>query len=322
MNLSFLTHAIRKALCLSMTEMAVLDQVESLSNRAETQYSCIKSPDKIADDLDVDRATVFRAFKALTEKGYIEKMPRGYAPTDFIRDLVCSEEVGLILKTRKGYLITAKVRELMGNAGYVIRDEQAPDLSQNATGFVAKCDTSVAKCDNHIVNNLVVQNRVVVPTDFNDVEGGIQDAGERPQPPAIPEGPRVVPAERKKKKHNPLADKIPGYSSCVALQDAFCKANGLPGVHMNDKEGRCLKSLLSGLRTNGALEAGRRGYTGADVEVWYLGILHSMFKDLTPFHRQSMLTFSGLLGNLPKLAFLAVSATPKPTESKQKYIDV
>jgi len=107
-------HIVRKALCLSLNEMAVLCDIKQMSQSPEYGYTCIKSKDKIAEWLDLSRATVFNAIKALELKGYVERNDKGVRPTKFIIDLDMSQdEIGIYIQKGDLTFITKKVETLL-----------------------------------------------------------------------------------------------------------------------------------------------------------------------------------------------------------------
>jgi uncharacterized phage protein (TIGR02220 family) len=112
--ISLNNHIVRKALCLSLNEMAVLCDIKQMSQNPEFGFTCIKSKDKIAEWLDLSRATVFNAIKTLEIKGYIERTNIGVRPTKFIYDLdMCQEEIGLYIQKGDLTFITKKVEQLL-----------------------------------------------------------------------------------------------------------------------------------------------------------------------------------------------------------------
>jgi uncharacterized phage protein (TIGR02220 family) len=112
--ISLNNHIVRKALCLSLNEMAVLCDIKQMSQNPEYGYTCIKSKDKIAEWLDLSRATVFNAIKTLETRGYIERTNIGIRPTQFIYNLdMCQEEIGLYIQKGDLKFITKKVEQLL-----------------------------------------------------------------------------------------------------------------------------------------------------------------------------------------------------------------
>jgi len=109
-------HIVRKALGLSLNEMAVLCDIEQMSRNREFGGWCIKSKDKIADWLDLNRDTVFKIIKTLVVKGYVEKSSQmnGYRPTDFILKLMTSQEIAFLIRNGQFSLVSANVKSLMG----------------------------------------------------------------------------------------------------------------------------------------------------------------------------------------------------------------
>ena len=126
-NLS--NHSVRKALQLSLNEMAVLCDIKKMSQNRKFDYWCIKSKDKIADWLDLSRATVFRAIDTLILKGYIEKSEKGLRLSTFASEIdLAQDEIGIYIKNNDVELISAKMKSILHTQ------------SQNDTMIVSKCD--------------------------------------------------------------------------------------------------------------------------------------------------------------------------------------
>ena len=134
-------HIVRKALGLSLNEMAVLCDIEQMSRNREFGGWCIKSKDKIADWLDLNRDTVFKIIKTLVVKGYVEKSSQmnGYRPTDFILKLMTSQEIAFLIRNGQFSLVSANVKSLMGG----LTPSDAP--SGKPTMTVGKTDTNRRK---------------------------------------------------------------------------------------------------------------------------------------------------------------------------------
>jgi hypothetical protein len=112
--ISLNNHIVRKALCLSLNEMAVLCDIKQMSQEQKYGYTCIKSKDKIAEWLDLSRSTVFTILETLIKKGYIEKNEIGLKPTSFIYQLdMCQEDIGLWLKNGGVELVTKKIQDIL-----------------------------------------------------------------------------------------------------------------------------------------------------------------------------------------------------------------
>jgi predicted transcriptional regulator len=112
--ISLNNHIVRKALCLSLNEMAVLCDIKQMSQDQKFGYTCIKSKDKIAEWLDLSRTTVFTIIDTLIKKGLIEKNEIGLKPTSFVYQLdMCQEEIGLWLKNGGIELVTKKIQDLL-----------------------------------------------------------------------------------------------------------------------------------------------------------------------------------------------------------------
>jgi hypothetical protein len=112
--ISLNNHIVRKALCLSLNEMAVLCDIKQMSQDQKYGYTCIKSKDKIAEWLDLSRTTVFTIIDTLIKKGLIEKNEIGLKPTSFVYQLdMCQDEIGLWLKNGAVELVTKKIQDLL-----------------------------------------------------------------------------------------------------------------------------------------------------------------------------------------------------------------
>ena len=112
--ISLNNHIVRKALCLSLNEMAVLCDIKQMSQEQKFGYTCIKSKDKIADWLDLSRTTVFTIIDTLLKKGLIEKNEIGLKPTSFVYQLdMCQEDIGLWLKNGGVELVTKKIQDIL-----------------------------------------------------------------------------------------------------------------------------------------------------------------------------------------------------------------
>lgn len=94
--------------------MAVLCDIKHMSQNPKYGYQCVKTKDKIAEWLDLSRATVFNAISALETKGYVERTAIGIKPSQFIFDLdSCQDEIGIYVKNGDVEMISKKVSELL-----------------------------------------------------------------------------------------------------------------------------------------------------------------------------------------------------------------
>lgn len=66
-----IVHPIRKALCLSMNEYAVLDSIYHLSNNTKYGGWAVISRQRLADDLDLSKRHIIRMIDTLITKGYV-----------------------------------------------------------------------------------------------------------------------------------------------------------------------------------------------------------------------------------------------------------
>lgn len=124
------SHIIRKALKLTMVEMAVLVDIYQMSQNPKFNFWCVKSKDAIAEWLNISRPTVFRAIEVLEEKKYVERSQIGIRPTQLIWDLASSQDISIAVKNGNHDLI------------YGIIEDTKPRYSQyqNDTTIVSKCD--------------------------------------------------------------------------------------------------------------------------------------------------------------------------------------
>jgi predicted transcriptional regulator len=107
-------HIVRKALNLSLNEMAILCDIKKMSQNPSFGYWCIKSKDKIADWLDLSRTTVFSGINTLIKKGLIERSEFGLRPSKVIYMLdMAQEDIGLLIKNNDIELITKKIQEVV-----------------------------------------------------------------------------------------------------------------------------------------------------------------------------------------------------------------
>lgn len=106
-------HIVRKALILSLNEMAVLCDILKMSQNPKYGNWCVKSKRKMAEWLDLSEDTIFKILKTLEQKNYIERSDIGVKPSQFIYNLnLCQEEIGVAIKTNDITFITLKIKEL------------------------------------------------------------------------------------------------------------------------------------------------------------------------------------------------------------------
>jgi DNA-binding PadR family transcriptional regulator len=109
------THIIRKALRLSLNEMAVLCDIYQMSQNPNYGYWCVKSKEKMAEWLDLSRDTIYRAISSLKQKGYIMSNEQGNLKcTQFIYNIeTAQEEIAIWIKSNDTELISAKMSEML-----------------------------------------------------------------------------------------------------------------------------------------------------------------------------------------------------------------
>jgi uncharacterized phage protein (TIGR02220 family) len=98
--ISLNNHVVRKALGLSLNEMAVLCDIKNMSSNPRTNFMCIKSKAKIAEWLDLSRRVVFTILDTLEGLGYIHRSESGMRPSNFIYDLdSMQDEIVICIKS-------------------------------------------------------------------------------------------------------------------------------------------------------------------------------------------------------------------------------
>jgi hypothetical protein len=106
-------HILRKALQLSLKEMAILSDITRLSWNSRTDGWCIKSRRSMADYLDLPLRSVQEAMQALYRKGYIEYpddlgvSDSRVRCTEFIYQIRELEEVTFVMTDEKGGMFLA-----------------------------------------------------------------------------------------------------------------------------------------------------------------------------------------------------------------------
>lgn len=112
--ISLNNHIVRKALRLSLNEMAVLCDIKQMSTNPDFNFWCIKSKDKIAEWLDLSRSTVFNALQSLEHRGYIVRSEHGIRPSKFIYDLdSAQEEIGVYIKNNDAEMMSIKIVQIL-----------------------------------------------------------------------------------------------------------------------------------------------------------------------------------------------------------------
>jgi hypothetical protein len=124
-------HPLRKALRLSLNEMAVLVEIHTLSNNTKFSGFCIKSKKNIADTLDISEKTVFNIINTLIEKEYIDKdNETGYLkPSEFIREIDQSNDYAILIQTENYAVATS-------NFSKIIEDKYNSFIQQKNEGYV------------------------------------------------------------------------------------------------------------------------------------------------------------------------------------------
>lgn len=108
-------HPLRKALRLSLNEMALLKEIYELSNNTVHNGWCTKSKAKISETLDLSERNIFVMIETLVGLEYVEKNELGFLrPTDFIRAVAqARDEVGFILKNGDYLLASTLINEMV-----------------------------------------------------------------------------------------------------------------------------------------------------------------------------------------------------------------
>jgi len=159
-------HPLRKALQLSLNEMAVLKEVYELSNNTKFNGWCVKSRTKIADSLDLSRQCVITCLNTLQLKGYVEynKELGMCKPTDMIRELAQEREnIGIMIKTEGYEIMSIKLTEMVNSMlPKIVKKDDDIDkktecqnnlqVSKKSTEVSKKLTPSVKKIDTYSIS--------------------------------------------------------------------------------------------------------------------------------------------------------------------------
>lgn len=133
-------HPLRKALCLSLSEYAVLDSIYQLSNNVKYAGWCVISKQKLAKALDLSERTVQRHITTLLEKEYIMKQePQGWLKTKDIYNDAISNRDGYIygLETDELKIISAsKTLRQMSDEGDILSKRGGDILSDTNNIYI------------------------------------------------------------------------------------------------------------------------------------------------------------------------------------------
>lgn len=158
--LSLNNHHVRKALLLSLNEMAVLCDIYMLSHKPEFDYWCIKSKAKMADWLDLNRDTIFKILNTLELKGYILREGDKCRCTNFIHNVATAqEEVALLVRNGDMVLLSVKMQEL-GIVGISDQSEKPTIGSRNFRPLV------VGISDPSINTSIKIENTLLPEQEF------------------------------------------------------------------------------------------------------------------------------------------------------------
>jgi hypothetical protein len=106
-------HELRKALLLSIHEMAVLHQIFIMSRNHKYDFWCVKTKPDIAKYLDLSVSCVEDCIRSLKIKGYlIVPIEKKYndsriRPSEFIEQIAESQDLSFILKDGDGHVVIA-----------------------------------------------------------------------------------------------------------------------------------------------------------------------------------------------------------------------
>jgi hypothetical protein len=161
-------HPLRKALQLSLNEMAVLKEVYELSNNTKFNGWCVKSRTKIADSLDLSRQCVITCLNTLQLKGYVEynKELGMCKPTDMIRELAQEREnIGIMIKAEGYEIMSIKLSEMVNAMlpKIVKKDDDIDKKTECQNDLqVSKKSTEVSKKLTPIVYHIVTQKIIYI----------------------------------------------------------------------------------------------------------------------------------------------------------------
>jgi DNA-binding Lrp family transcriptional regulator len=159
-------HVVRKALILSLNEMAVLCDIVKMSNSPKYNFTCRKSKEKIADWLDLSRQTVHTIINTLKIKGYIISFDEGLRPSGLIYELnTASEEIGIYIKNGDIEMISKKISEIIDDLSVKNLDSSVKKLDSGVKILYSEVsknftqDTSKIK-EKEKINNIPSEKKV------------------------------------------------------------------------------------------------------------------------------------------------------------------
>ena len=270
-------HPIRKALCLSLNEMAILREIYSLSNNTKYNGWCIKSKTNIADTLDLSKGTVLNGIEKLINMGYVERNEQNkyLRPTDSIRELEQEKDSFLLaFKSKNMEFISGKVEEILsGNNLKNIKNERSEDEQsvQNLAEIGTKFGRGGTKFVPKIYNNTTL-----------DQHKGIPEPDQTKQPNPHPTN----------QEHG--GGDADGFKRCIGIYNSFCKSKTGMGAKIDASDGKALKSILTYLK---GAEAVKRG--DSTIEGEFEAIL-SQWSVLEAF-LQDKIRLRQLNSNLPTI---------------------
>ena len=135
-------HPFRKALMLSLNEMAVLKEIYDLSNNTKYNGWCSKSKANIAETLDLSRQSIQTIISTLLQKNYVEKDKNGWLrPTDEIREYAQERKnIGFIISADNYSIATARFKEIKNKYDMTCK-ETLQGVKKLDTEPVKKLDT-------------------------------------------------------------------------------------------------------------------------------------------------------------------------------------
>lgn len=158
-------HPIRRAYNLSLTEYCILDAVYRLSNNPKYDNWCVMSQKELAEELDVSRDTVNRAYQTLLSKNLVElrrsnERDTGIRPTEEWQKVMTTgkNDMAFIIQ-RKGLSIGSIPQKI--NLGIPAKTDI---VSENAGTLPAKTDNPPPRKSRHY--NKSIDNKNTYTAEF------------------------------------------------------------------------------------------------------------------------------------------------------------
>lgn len=236
-------HPIRKALHLSLNEMAVLKEIYELSNNTKYGGWCVKSRQNLANTLDLSKSGVNGCVAKLELMGYIEKDLKGrLKPTDIIREIGQEKDNFLIaFRSKDSLFISGKMDEILSknlNRADFARTEKTPDRAESDPKSGGKTTG---------IGRKVILSTTYTTTD-NTTENRIASDFDKSDPETFSEG------EEKKEKERPGAEIR---KECIEIYHNWLLGRIGVGFKGNSREGKAMNNIIAYLSGQEKIKSGQ-----------------------------------------------------------------